>query len=88
MGADQSRTDLRTHYFNSQPIVLEVSKSACLTLEKLHFGVEAFGDSVVVGEAPHRHDLLRPGGQGLADSTSRISYDSERERCNVKEGIW
>ena len=29
--------------------------------------MESFSDSVVAGEAPHGDDLLRPGGQGLAE---------------------
>ena len=29
--------------------------------------MEAFGDAVVFGEAPHADDLLRPGGEGSAE---------------------
>src|SRR5579872_6686514 len=29
--------------------------------------MEAFGDAVVAGEAPHRYDFLRPGGESLAE---------------------
>jgi hypothetical protein len=31
-----------------------------LALEDFHFGVEAFGDAVVAGEAPHAGDFLSP----------------------------
>jgi uncharacterized DUF497 family protein len=37
-------------------------------LQNLHFGVEAFSDSVVAREAPHGDDLLRPRRQSLAES--------------------
>ena len=35
-------------------------------MQDLHLGVEAFGDSVVAGEAPHGSDLLAPGVQRVA----------------------
>jgi hypothetical protein len=38
-----------------------------LALQDFHFGMEAFGDSVVAGEAPHAGDLLPPGMQDMAE---------------------
>jgi len=46
---------------------LEVSEAISLSLEDFHFGMEAFCDSVVAGEAPHASDLLSPGMKRLAE---------------------
>jgi hypothetical protein len=35
-------------------------------VDGLHFVVEAFSYAVVAGEAPHGHDLVRPGRESLA----------------------
>ena len=40
---------------------MEVAKAVGLALEDFHFGVEALGDSVVSGEAPHGGDFVLPG---------------------------
>jgi hypothetical protein len=56
----------RTQYLNSQAIVVEVSETVGLALQDFHFGVEAFGDAVVAGEAPHGGDLVLPGMKGVA----------------------
>jgi hypothetical protein len=45
---------------------LEVAETVSLTLKNLHFGVEAFGDSVVTSETPH-DDLLSPRLESLAE---------------------
>jgi len=45
---------------------LEVSKAVSAALDELHFAVEALGDAVVFGEAPHAGDLLAPGGESLS----------------------
>ena len=67
MGQVGLRPISRTHYLNSQSVVLEVSEAVGLTLEDFHFGVEAFGDAVVAGEAPHAGDFLPPGIQGIPE---------------------
>src|SRR5579871_876392 len=46
---------------------MKVSESVSLTLEDFHFGMEAFGDSVVAGEAPHAGDFLAPGIEHIAE---------------------
>jgi len=46
---------------------LEISESVCLALQDFHFGMEAFGDSVVAGEAPHAGDLLAPCMERFAE---------------------
>ena len=45
--------------------MVEVSKAISAALDELHFAVEALGDAVVFGKAPHACDLLAPGGEGL-----------------------
>jgi hypothetical protein len=67
MGQPSPLTVLRTHYPNSQSVVLEVAKAVGLALKDFHFGVETFGDSVVASEAPHGGNLTGPGGQSLAE---------------------
>jgi hypothetical protein len=67
MGAGLPPTDLRTHYLNPQSVVVEVAKAVGLSLQNLHLGVEAFGDSVIPREPPHRGDLLSPGVQRVAE---------------------
>ena len=37
-----------------------------MSADEFHFGVEAFGDAVVAGEAPHQGDFGAPGVEGLA----------------------
>ena len=46
---------------------MEVAEAVSLSVDKLHFVVKAFCDSVVAGEAPHGHDFLGPGREGLAE---------------------
>ena len=45
---------------------MKVAKAVGLTIDELHFVVEAFGDAVVAGKAPHGDDLFTPSSQGLA----------------------
>jgi hypothetical protein len=37
---------------------LEVTEAMSLAVDELHFVVEDFGDTVVVGEAPHSDDFF------------------------------
>jgi hypothetical protein len=45
--------------------LLKISEAIDLSLQDLHFGMEAFG-AVVSGEAPHGGDFVSPGAQGIA----------------------
>jgi hypothetical protein len=56
-----------THYVNPQSVILEVSEAVGLALQNFHFGVKAFGDSVIAGEAPHAGNLLAPEVQRIAE---------------------
>ena len=38
-----------------------------MSLQNLHFGVEAFGDAVVASETPHARDLRFPGIQSFPE---------------------
>ena len=68
MGASLPPTDLRTHYLNSESVVVEVAEAISLSLQDVHFGVETFGDAVVACEPPHRANLLRPGSERFSES--------------------
>lgn len=49
---------------DSEAVVFEVLKSVCPSLDELHFAMEAFGDPVVLGEAPHAGDGFHPVPKG------------------------
>ena len=55
-----------------------------MALEDFHFGVKAFGDSVVAGEAPHASDLLAPGMEGVAEG-DQWREPATTKRSNVAE---
>jgi hypothetical protein len=50
---------------DAQAVVIEVSKAVSTALNKFHFAVEAFGDAVVFGEAPHAGDFLLPAFESI-----------------------
>ena len=47
---------------DAQEVVFEVPEAANPALNKVRFAVEALGDAVVTGEAPHTDDFLKPVG--------------------------
>ena len=53
---------------DAEAVILEVPKAVSAALDELHLAMEALGDAVVLGEAPHAGDLLAPGGEGLSQS--------------------
>ena len=55
---------------DAEAVVIEVSEAVGAALDEFHFAVEAFGDAVVAGEAPHADDLLRPIMEGLGEGVS------------------
>ena len=57
---------------DSEAIVFEVFKSVGSSLDKLHFAMEALGDAVVLGEAPHAGDGLHPVRKGLGQGRQRL----------------
>lgn len=56
---------------DAQAVVIEVSKAVGAALDEFHFAVEAFGDAVVFGEAPHAGDGLLPVTQGIGEGDQR-----------------
>ena len=46
---------------------MEIAEAEGLATDQFHFGVKAFGDPVIAGEAPHRGDLVLPTGEGFAE---------------------
>lgn len=51
---------------DSEAVVFEVFKSVGSSLDEFHFAMEAFGDPVVLGEAPHAGDGFHPVPEGLS----------------------
>jgi len=47
---------------HAQPVVGKVSEAIGAALDEFHLSMEAFGNAVVAGEAPHAHDLFGPLG--------------------------
>ena len=52
---------------DAQAVVFEVSKAIGPSLDEFHLPVEAFGDAVVLGEAPHACDGFLPVEQGSGE---------------------
>lgn len=50
---------------------MEVLEAVSAALDELHFAVEALGDAVVFGKAPHADDLLTPACEGFGKSDQR-----------------
>jgi hypothetical protein len=50
---------------DAQAVVVEVSEAVSTALDEFHFAVEAFGDAIVFGEAPHAGDFLLPAFEGI-----------------------
>jgi len=48
---------------DAQAVVVKVFEAVGTALDEFHFSVEAFGDAVVFGEAPHSGDFILPVGQ-------------------------
>ena len=53
---------------DAQAVVVEVFEAVSTALDEFHFAVEAFGDAIVSGEAPHGGQGLAPGVEGLGES--------------------
>ena len=48
---------------------MKVSGAVGTTLNELHLSMEAFGDTVVFGEAPHAGDLFLPAFERSGETT-------------------
>ena len=56
---------------DAQAVVLEVSKAVSAALDEFHFSVEAYGDAIVFGEAPHAGDFFAPVGECSGEDGER-----------------
>jgi len=59
-----------------------------LALEKFHFGVEALGDSVVAGEAPHASDFLAPAMKSVAERYQWCEFAATIVRAPADFAAW
>ena len=50
---------------DAESVVLKVFEAVSAALDELHFSVEAFGDAIVFGEAPHAGNLFTPAGESF-----------------------
>lgn len=57
---------------DSEAVVFEVFKAVSSSLDELHFAMEALGDAVVLGKAPHAGDGLHPVREGLGQGLQRL----------------
>lgn len=71
---------------DAESVVFEVFKSVGAALDELHFAVEAFGDPVVLGEAPHAGDGFHPVPEGLGEGFKRFE-GAVFEFVNVSEEL-
>jgi hypothetical protein len=51
---------------DAEAVVVKVSEAVGSALDEFHFSMEAFGNAVVAGEAPHACDLFAPVAEGLS----------------------
>ena len=50
---------------DSEAVIFKVSEAVSAALDEFHLSVEAFGNAVVFGEAPHTGDGFGPGFEGV-----------------------
>ena len=57
---------------DAQAVVVEISEAIGAGLDEFHFSVEAFGDGVVFGEAPHGDEGILPILEGFSQAHERV----------------
>ena len=72
---------------DAQAVVVKVSEAVCAALNEFHFPMEAFGDGVGSGEAPHGADGLGPGGEGLGEGMQALEADFIEVIDMLEEGL-
>ncbi|MEK0447168.1 MAG: hypothetical protein RLZZ399_2489 [Verrucomicrobiota bacterium] len=60
----------------AQTVVFKITEAVSSALDPFHLSVEAFGDAVVFGKAPHSGDLLFPVLKGRRQSLHRFKSRS------------
>ena len=69
---DQEPEKLAAMSDDAEAVILEVSKAVSAALDEFHFAVEALGDAIVFGEAPHTGDGLSPRAEGIGQGDQGI----------------
>jgi len=78
---------------NAEAVVLEVSEAVGAALDELHFSVEALGDAVVFGEAPHGGQGFAPRVEGSGQRDQRLEaavaqfFDGAEEFCRQRSAL-
>jgi len=72
---------------DAQAVVVEVSEAVGAALDELHLSMEAFGDAVVLREAPHARDLLRPVREGACEGGERSEAAVGEAACHPYESV-
>jgi hypothetical protein len=67
---------------NAKAVVGEVFKAISSALDEFHFAMEAFGDAIVFGKAPHGRQRFSPAREGLRQSQER----GEATGCELING--
>ena len=52
---------------DAEAVVVKVPEAVGSTLDEFHLSVEAFGDAIILREAPHGGNGSRPLGEGLSE---------------------
>ena len=71
---------------DAEPIVVEGAEAVGSSLDEFHFAVEALGDAIGAGEAPHADDLLGPVREGLGEGRSGLEA-AVAQRFNQAEQL-
>jgi hypothetical protein len=66
-------------------VVTEVTEAVSTALDELHFAMEALGDAVVSGKAPHTGDGLGPGAKGVSQGDERLEVTGGESLNEGKE---
>jgi hypothetical protein len=67
---------------NAKAVVGEVFKAISSALDEFYFAMEAFGDAIVFGKAPHSRQRFSPAREGLRQSQER----GEATGCELING--
>ena len=71
---------------NAKAVVGEVFKAVSTALDEFEFAMEALGDAIVFGEAPHGRQRFSPGRQGLSEGKALALSSSIKSRSFLVRG--
>ena len=72
---------------DSEAVVVKISEAVGTALDELHLSMEALGNTVVFGEAPHAGDLLLPGAQSLGQGGERSEATAGQLLDELEEAL-